>query len=83
MIEHGATNWNGGLYHARRGGHLELAKYLIKIMIKRKIKPNLEYRYLEIEVREEIKRDLLNGALVRDRLLGLGPEFDLIDKYLF
>jgi hypothetical protein len=39
--------------------------------------------YLEIEAREEINRDLLNGALVRDRLLGLGPEFDVIDKYLF
>jgi hypothetical protein len=83
MISRGATDWNMGLDHAWDGGHLDLVKYMIRLMIKRKIKVDSEYRYLEIVEREEIMKDLLNGALIRDRLLGLGPEFDVIDKYLF
>jgi ankyrin repeat protein len=85
MLDRGEANdFEDGLeYACRLGGNLELARYMIRLMIKRKIKVYSEYRYLEIVEREEISRDLLNGALVRDRLLGLGPEFDVIDKYLF
>ena len=30
MIEKGATNWDGGLYGACQGGHLDLAKLMIQ-----------------------------------------------------
>jgi hypothetical protein len=85
MINQGADDWDRGLYGSCWGEHIELTKYLIRCILKRKIEVDISsrYKYLEIEVREEITRDLLNCALVRDRILGLGPEFDVIDKYLF
>ncbi len=35
VVERGANNWNGGLWGACGGGHMELAKYMVECGAKR------------------------------------------------